>query len=220
MKMNKKMSEYRLVLFDMDGTLYYQRPLQLAMGLLMLKNALCHKQGLLELITVLKFRKMREHWSDTEKVDTKLYEALSKERKISVEKAEDIIRKWIYDMPLQYLRRFRDDTLVEFVQNLQDKEVTTVVYSDYPTEDKQKVLEIPDVPGFYGGQAEIGALKPDAKGIRYIMKHYGIEDKNEVLMVGDRMSKDGLAAENAGVDYLILKKYKWMRKKQYKNLPI
>ncbi len=218
--MKKKMSEYRLVLFDMDGTLYYQRPLQLTMGLVMVKNALCQKQGLSELITVLKYRKMREHWSDTEEVDTKLYEALAKERKMSVEKAEDIIQRWIYDMPLQYLYRFRDDTLTEIAQSLQEKEIMIAVYSDYPTGEKQKVLELSAIPGFYGGQPEIGALKPDAKGICYIMKQYGIEDKEAVLMVGDRMSKDGQAAENAGVDYLILKKYKWMRKKQYKNLPI
>lgn len=218
--MKKKMSEYRLVLFDMDGTLYYQRPLQLTMGFVMVKNVLCQKQGLSELITVLKFRKMREHWTDAEEVDTKLYEALAKERKISVEKAEDIIQRWIYDMPLQYLRRFRDDTLTEVLHNLKEKGIMTAVYSDYPTKEKQEVLEISDIPGFYGGQPEIGALKPDAKGICYIMKHYDIEDKEAVLMVGDRMSKDGQAAENAGVDYLILKRYKRMRKKQYKNLPI
>ena len=218
--MKKRLSEYRLVLFDMDGTLYFQRPLQLTMGIMMVKSALCEKGGFSELFTVLKFRKLRENWSDTDEIDTKLYEVLAKERSISIEQAEECVQKWIYAMPLNYLRRFRDDKLAEIVQSLKDKGIQTVIYSDYPTTEKQTTLEMADIPGFYGGQPEIGALKPDPKGILHIMKHYGIEDKSAVLMIGDRMSKDGQAALLAGVDYLILKKYKGMRKKQYKNLPI
>lgn len=218
--MEKKLCQYQLVLIDMDGTLYYQRPLQITMGFVMLKNAIFKKGGFSELITVLKFRKMREHWSDTDEIDAKLYEMLARERNIDVVQAQEIIQKWIYDLPLNYLRRFRDDKLVLMLRTLQEKEVRTAVYSDYPSKEKQRVLEISGIPGFYGGQEEIGSLKPDPKGILYIMQKYGIEDKNEVLMIGDRMSKDGQAAISAGVDYLILKKHKWMRNRQYKNLPI
>ncbi len=218
MNMNRSLREYQLVLVDMDGTLYYQRPLQLMMGCVMLRNALLKKEGISELITVLKFRKMREHCADTDEIDAKLYKALSKERHLSAEEAEEMIQKWIYRMPLSYLYRYRDEKLQQLLAELQKKGVQTAVYSDYPTEEKQKVLGIAKMPGFYGGGQEIGCLKPDPRGILYIMHKYGIEDKSRVLMIGDRMSKDGWAAQSAGVDYLILKKHKWLRKKQYQQL--
>ncbi len=219
-RMKKKISEYRLVLVDMDGTLYYQRPLQITMGLWMIKNAVSTKEGLQELMTVLKYRRMREHFKEAEDIETKLFQALADEQKMSLMQAERIIQKWIYELPLSCLPRFKDEELIKRLQFLKEKGIRTVIYSDYPTTEKQKALEITDFAGFFGGQKEIDALKPNPEGIFYIMNRYAVLDARDVLMIGDRKSKDGQAAISADVDYLILKKNKYSRKKQYKNLPL
>ncbi len=218
--MRKKISEYELILLDMDGTLYYQRPLQLCMGLWMIKNALFAKGGMKELKTVLAFRKLREHWEGSDNVDTKQYEMLAKEQNMSAEKVQAAVQKWIYELPLRYLARFADKTLITYAKEWMAAGKKVAVYSDYPSEDKQSVLGIAEIAGFYGGQKEIGALKPAPDGILYIMEAYGVQDKSKVLMIGDRMCKDGEAAIGADVDYLILKKHKFLRKRQYENLPM
>ena len=43
------------------------------------------------------------------------------------------------------------------------------------------------------------------------MKHFGIKKASDVLMIGDRMCKDGRAAKNIGADYLILSQIPLLR---------
>lgn len=220
--MNKHINEYELIIFDMDGTLYFQRPLQIHMAFKMICSCL-KPRGLSELITVLKFRKLREQWnelqispdnSDTE-IDKEQYEYLSAKTGKSPAIIEASVQKWIYEKPLSIICKYRDHHLFEIIKkyHLQKKQV--VIYSDYPAVDKRDALKFPAIPCFYGGQEEIGCMKPDPKGLTYIMSVYGITDPSKALMVGDRQSKDGQAAISAGTDYLILKKHKFQRRTQY-----
>ena len=54
--MKRALTDYQLILFDMDGTLYFQRPLQFHMGMKMAASCLS-RQGLKEMIIILKFRR-------------------------------------------------------------------------------------------------------------------------------------------------------------------
>ena len=212
------LEQYQLILFDMDGTLYFQRPLQIHMALKMLLAAL-KPGGLRELQIVLKFRKLREHWQENlPDLDRAQYEALSEQTAVPAADIEAIIQKWIYQAPLEIMMRYRDHKLAEIIKkyHLQNKQVA--IYSDYPAIDKRNSLELPPIPCFHGGQAEIGCMKPHPVGLQCIMAHYGIKDPSSVLMVGDRQSKDVLAALAAGTDCIILKKHKFQRTKQYNAL--
>ncbi|MBR5799491.1 MAG: HAD family hydrolase [Lachnospiraceae bacterium] len=214
----KSIAEYDLVLVDMDGTLYYQRPLQLTMGVRMLLNAVSAKEGVSELLTVLRFRKMREKVMGQQDVDGTLYQGLALRQKMSEEQVEQIIQKWIYRLPLDHIPRFRDEILFRLVGELEASKTPVVIWSDYPTEEKQKVLGLAGIPGCYNGGDEIAALKPSPAGIFYLMEKYGVEDAKQVLVIGDRLSKDGKAAKTAETDFIILKKHPWQRKRQYKKL--
>ena len=217
----KNINEYKLIIFDMDGTLYFQRPLQIHMGLKMLISCL-KPGGIREIMTILKFRKLREHWdapadSNTD-IDRAQYAHLASLSGIDTDEVERTIQKWIYEKPLSIICKYRDHKLFEIIKkyHLQNKQV--VIYSDYPATDKRDALEFPSIPCIYSGQEEIGVMKPNPKGLTYIMSVYQISNPADILMVGDRMSKDGQAAISAGTDYLILKKYKFQRKKQYNLL--
>ena len=229
--MQKKWTDYQLILFDMDGTLYFQRPLQIHMGLKMLFSCIT-PGGFREMMTVLKFRKLREHWESSslnnkadltdvtlsdEALDKAQYQALAGQMSISAEEIEKAVQKWIYQMPLALLMRYRDHKLAEILKKYH-LQTQVAIYSDYPATDKRDFLNLADVPCFYGGQKEICAMKPDPKGLRTIMEAYHIDNPSDVLMIGDRFSKDGQAAINAGCDYFILKKYKFQRGKQYRAL--
>ncbi len=217
-KMAKKITEYALVLVDMDGTLYFQRPLQIRMGCGMVVSALTQKGGFSELLTVLRFRRMRENFAEQGNVDEKLYERLAKKQKKPQEQVEQIIRKWIYERPISHIPSFRDKRLIQIMAQLKASEIPVVIWSDYPTDDKKKALGMAAFPGCYNGQEEIGSLKPSPTGILYLMEKYGIKDAGKVLVIGDRMSKDGNAAMAAQTDFVILKKNPWQRSRQYKKL--
>lgn len=225
--MKKMINDYKLIIFDMDGTLYFQRPLQIHMALKMVLSCL-KPGGLSEVMTVLKFRKLREHWdtladkdtiSQTDvNMDNAQYAHLSAQTGIPTETIAKAVQKWIYDEPLNIICNYRDHALFEIIKKYHLSEKQVVIYSDYPAIDKRDALKLPAIPCFYGGQKEISCMKPDPKGLTYIMSVYGITDPSEVLMVGDRQSKDGHAAISADTDYLILKKHKFQRNKQYRLL--
>ena len=47
---------------------------------------------------------------------------------------------------------------------------------------------------------EIGSKKPDREFFDIILKEIGVEDKGEVLMIGDTLTSDILGANNLGID--------------------
>ena len=221
--MNRKLEDYQLILFDMDGTLYFQRPLQLHMGIKMILSCF-HRQGLKEMTIIFKFRKLREQWQSSALSDNNMdidhaqYQKLADSCKVSANEIERIVQKWIYQKPLEILRKYRDDRLFAICGLLSGQGKQLAIYSDYPAENKRDALEFPPIPCFYGGQPEINCMKPDPKGLLNIMSYYDIQNPSDVLMIGDRQSKDGRAASAAGTDCLILKRYKFQRKGQYKEL--
>lgn len=215
----KNWNEYRLIIFDMDGTLYYQRPVQIHMGLRMLWNACISKTGFHEFRTTMKYRKLREEWttaasSDMEKAQ---FAMLAQMMQTNYQKAYNTIHKWMYTKPLDLLPKYRDRTLIKKIKELNKDNRKIVIYSDYPVQDKAKAIGLEELACFYGGQTDIGCMKPNPAGIERIVAEYGNISKDAILLVGDRMSKDGLVAEAAGIDYLILKKNKWQRTRQYRD---
>ena len=129
---------------------------------------------------------------------------------------KQIIRRWMLEEPLLYLKEYRDETAVQIMKKLQQKGIENIVYSDYPTKDKLNALEINVSNSFSAMDESIGCIKPNPKGLEYIINKYQIA-KEDVIMIGDRMEKDGEAARAAGIDYLILERKRKNRKLQYEK---
>ncbi|MCR5102374.1 MAG: HAD family hydrolase [Butyrivibrio sp.] len=213
--MKNKISEYKLIIVDMDGTLYYQTPLRLYM----LKKLILHIiknniKGLREVLLVSEFRKLRENSALTVE---EACNSLSKSKNLSFDYISGVINKWIMEEPLNGLVRFKDDILCDILNTCNNKNSIVTIFSDYPAEDKCKALNI-SFPSYHANQEEINALKPSPKGIKYIMKLNNITDSSSVLMIGDRESRDGKSADAAGCDKLILPKSKRERKAIYSTL--
>lgn len=213
--MRKGFSEYDVYVFDLDGTLYFQKKLRLIMASRLAGYYLCHIWKLKELLIVKKFREVREKWDDIQAEDTKLkeitsatiddaqYEYVAKKMGSSAATVKSVIKKWIYDNPLDAVAASKDIQLAAVIDNLKKLGKKVAVFSDYPTEDKLKALGI-TVDGQYCSAGEnIGELKPSPRGLELIMNDFGFEP-SQVLMIGDRLEKDGECAVNAGVDYLVL----------------
>lgn len=208
-----RLKDYDLIVFDVDGTLYFQNELRLIMIKRLVGYYALHPHKFKDLFVIKNFRSIREK---ALKVD-ELYDLAAKKSRVSVERAESVIKKWIYDNPLDAVRESRDSQLIEIIDELKEAGKTVAIWSDYEADDKLKAMGINCEYVYTAEQERVGELKPSPKGLKLVMNDLGI-DANKTLMVGDRMVKDGEAAKAAGVDYIILDKSKKKRSLQLNNL--
>ncbi len=212
----KKIDNYRLIIVDMDGTLYYQKPLRIYMLRQLIENILRNGlKGVKDALVIFRFRRLREKKGLTVEVACR---ELSEHYGCSYEYARAVIDEWIFRRPLKGISLFRDNILCDSLKALMKKECAVTVLSDYPAADKCRVLGLSYITTFYSEQKEIGELKPSPKGIQYIMQIYRISNPEEVLVIGDRESRDGKSAILAGCDKLILPVNKSERRRIYSNI--
>lgn len=129
---------------------------------------------------------LREIWDISDvapDLETRQYQKAGEKFGFSTDVAKKIVENWMQNIPLYYLGEFRDDTAAEIILKLQREKKKVVVYSDYPTEEKLEALGVWVENSFSPLQPEIGCLKPNPKGLNFIIKKYGIE-KSKVLMIG------------------------------------
>ena len=206
-------NKYDLYVFDVDGTLYYQNKLRLIMGSRLLVYYLLHPLKYKDLIIIKNFRALRENAKDT----NGLFDITAKKCKVSVSRVEDVIKKWIYENPIDALIASKDDTLLAIIDKLKANGKTVAIWSDYEADDKLKALKLSTDYVYSAEQERVGELKPSPKGLNLIMSDLNVP-KDKTIMIGDRMVKDGEEARAAGCDYLILSKSKIKREKQLKTL--
>lgn len=206
-------NKYDLYVFDVDGTLYYQNKLRLIMGKRLLMYYLLHPLKFKDLIIIKNFRSLRENAKDT----NGLFDITAKKCNVSVSRVEDVIKKWIYENPIDALIASKDSTLLAIIDKLKANGKTVAIWSDYEADDKLKALQLSTDYVYTAEQERVGELKPSPKGLNLIMSDLNVP-KDKTIMIGDRMVKDGEAAIKAGCDYLILSKSKKKREEQLKTL--
>ena len=206
-------NKYDLYVFDVDGTLYYQNKLRLIMGKRLLMYYLLHPLKFKDLIIIKNFRSLRENALDT----NGLFDITAKKCNVSVSRVNEVIKKWIYENPIDALIASKDDTLLAIIDKLKANGKTVAIWSDYEADDKLKALQLSTDYVYTAEQERVGELKPSPKGLNLIMSDLNVP-KDKTIMIGDRMVKDGEAAKKAGCDYLILSKSKKKREEQLKTL--
>lgn len=206
-------NKYDLYVFDVDGTLYYQNKLRLIMGKRLLMYYLLHPLKFKDLIIIKNFRSLRENALDT----NGLFDIAAKKCNVSVSRVNEVIKKWIYENPIDALIASKDDTLLAIIDKLKANGKTVAIWSDYEADDKLKALKLSIDYVYTAEQERVGELKPSPKGLKLIMSDLRVA-KDKTIMIGDRMIKDGEAAKKAGCDYLILSKSKKKREEQLKTL--
>lgn len=221
---NRRITEYKAILFDVDGTLYNQRSLRFTMFLHLAGYFITHLRRWKELCILIEYRSVMEHWehiADASFIKTdycrsafnkceldmeeKQYEYTAKKLRVSQKMVEKTIKYWIHEYPLSLLPKYKDCRLAELLDSLRSRSIITAAYSDYPASKKLEALNINADYIFCSSDKNINCMKPDPKAVMKILQILKLKP-SQVLMIGDRYSKDGLAAEKTGMDYIILAK--------------
>jgi len=202
----------RAVLFDVDGTLYHQKPLQSLMamelaGLPLASRSLQKARRTWKAIGA--FRKVREKLRERGASEDPLEDLqfhVSQER-TGEEKSEleAIVSEWIYQRPLKYLKLCRRAGLEGLLSFLKERAVLAGALSDYPVAEKLQALGVSSSFSIRlcTTDPDINAFKPHPRGFLRACELWGIPPE-EVLYVGDRADVDAKGAAASGMRCAIL----------------
>lgn len=193
----------RLVIFDVDGTLYRQRPVRLRMARDLAADALRRRDP--TPIRVLgAYRRLRETIGDEEidGFEPVLIARTADATRTSSAIVAAIVSDWIERRPLPYLRRARYAGIETLFAALRRHGKIVAVLSDYPAVAKLAALGLAADVTISAADPGIGILKPHPRGIAKMLAETGVK-AGAVLFIGDRIDRDGAAAQRAGVQALI-----------------
>ena len=193
----------RLVVFDVDGTLYDQRALRRRMLLDLARHAMASRS--LQTARVLhRFRRLRETLADEELegFQATVIERTAQATGVGSEKVLDLVREWIEQRPLIHLRRCRYPDVERVFAALRRCGKTIGIFSDYPAAAKLHALGLSVDLIVSATDATMDVLKPNPRGLTRLMEAAGVA-ADETIMIGDRAERDGEAARRAGVACLI-----------------
>lgn len=198
--LNKKITDYKLYVFDLDGTLYNQPRLRFIMAKRLLGYYIMHPHKITELILLQDFRKTKDSWQG-DFAEEKVIEDVAKRHKKDTCFVEGVIKRWIYENPLSAVAATKYDKVISLINKLREDNKTVVVLSDYPTEDKLTAMGVTVDAQYSTTDERIGELKPSPKGLQVVMGDFCAAPEDTV-MIGDRDEKDGASAKSAGCDYI------------------
>lgn len=193
----------RLVVFDVDGTLYDQRGLRLRMLREMLLAALRTRD--IRFIRVLRaYRHIREELGDSLHLDfeRELTSRTAAAVGCSEEEVRSTAEEWLERRPLRHLIRYRYPRLPELFRGLRKQGKKIGIFSDYPARDKLAAMELDADVIVCASDADVAVLKPHPKGLHVLMSRAATHPA-ETILIGDRPERDGLAARAAEVRSLI-----------------
>ncbi|CAN5899389.1 phosphoglycolate phosphatase [soil metagenome] len=196
-------SAIRLVVFDVDGTLYRQRPLRLRMAAALLLQAL-RPRGLATIRALACYRRLREPMGDAETADFGriLLAETAAATGLSEQAIRAIVAEWIDRRPLPFLAGCRYPGLVALFAGLRRTGKVIGVLSDYPATAKLAALGLSADHIVSAEDEGIGRLKPNPKGLESLIRRAGAAPA-ATMMIGDRVDRDGMVARRAGTQVLI-----------------
>jgi HAD superfamily hydrolase (TIGR01549 family) len=201
-------SRIRAVLFDLDGTLYRQRPLRVLMAMELATLPLSGPMRALKRLRALSaYRRAQEHLRAQAAAApaTSQLDRAAREASLPLEEVEVLVEEWMYQRPLKYLRLLRSPGVAEVLDLLDRAQVPAGILSDYPAAAKLRALDLDGrfSPVLTSSDPAINVFKPHPRGFLRACECWNLPP-GEVLMVGDRDDADAAGAAAAGMPCVII----------------
>ena len=186
----------RLVAFDVDGTLYAQRPLRLRMAAALAAHTLS-RRSLRTLAVLRSYRTLREELgsAETADFDRLLLAEVARRHGLEPEAAGRLVAEWMEDRPLGALAGCRYPAIDLLFDRVRRSGRTIGILSDYPARDKLAAMGLEADHLVSAG--EVGLLKPHPRGLQRLME-LARTTPEQTILIGDRLDRDAEAARRAG----------------------
>ncbi|WP_421943921.1 HAD family hydrolase [Pedobacter sp.] len=200
----------KLVIFDVDGTLYDQSKLRNKMIVALVGYYLLRPWKYYELLIIYHFRKEREKKAGFtgENLYNEQFMWCASKVNLPVEKVKAVIDKWIFQFPNKYLKNCMYPGVKEIFNVLKANQIALAIYSDYDSKEKMASMGIEAQLLVSSTDSTINSMKPLPKALNYIAERFNINDKNNCIFIGDREELDGECAKNADIPFLLINKKK------------
>lgn len=196
--------QVRLVVFDLDGTLYDQPPLRLAMAREL--GIDCLRRGSTRTLRTLRhFRQVREKLGETHGTAdfaAEQYRMTAQLCRRPEPEVRALVEEWMERRPLPHLPRYKARGIDRLFAAIRASGRTIAVWSDFPVTAKLAALGLQADHAIWAGDDGVGKLKPDPSGLKALMARTGTSP-GETLLIGDRMDRDIRAASAAGTRALL-----------------
>ena len=124
---------------------------------------------------------------------------------------------WLVTFPLNSINKSRDAKALNLINYLVRNNKKVLIYSDYPTNQKLKVLGIKGVDELYPKENSFLMLKPNSIILEKWFKKHNVNEKR-IVYFGDDSDKDGIIAKKLSINYFNLSAFKHLRNKQWRNI--
>ncbi|HEY5372382.1 MAG TPA: HAD-IA family hydrolase [Polyangiaceae bacterium] len=204
-------AEYDAWLVDLDGTLYTQRWVRLAMAaelalfgwsaLPILKRFRREQEALREQVLAGEMVAIT-HASPFHAQLGRTAEALG----MALERVEGVVQDWMFQRPSKWIRLFPRTGVIAEVRAFKAKGGRTALVSDYPAERKIDALGLRELFDVIVASGEVHGpqrLKPDPEGFLNAAALLNVAP-DRCLVVGDRDDADGAAARAAKMAFRLV----------------
>ncbi|QCE35064.1 HAD family hydrolase [Acetobacteraceae bacterium] len=200
-------NKIKLVVFDVDGTLYNHRSIRKQMLVLLIKNAI-QTHSLKTLKCIYHYRKLREVAGDKQitPFNDWLLSKTSEKTSLPKEQVNAIVQEWLIQRPQEYLKNALFENVASVFETLKEHQIKVGIFSDYPVIEKLNSMGLSADYYSDASSPEIDALKPLPKGLTSLIQKAHVSPQ-ETLMIGDREERDGLVAQNADTHFLLCEKW-------------
>jgi phosphoglycolate phosphatase/putative hydrolase of the HAD superfamily len=197
----------KVVILDVDGTLYDQLRLRKKMAYALAAHYSMRPWRLREMLILHHFRAEREKRSGYTGGDLEnaQYIWCADKGNSSLDKVKRVVNQWMFTFPNQYLADCTYPGVKGFFAELKTRNIKIAIYSDYKAHDKLQAMGLEADLVVSSTDREVDRLKPDPKGLLYIANELQAKPQ-ECLFIGDRQELDGECAINANMPYLIVDK--------------
>ena len=192
------MMMYKLVVFDLDGTLYDKRGLSLRM-------VLHAPWDLMKMRAERQTRaRMKGLWLGTENFVQTYNEQLAQRMGCSPLQAKEWYEQRYMPLMVKLIGKYQPlgEWVLPFVQDCQHKGIKMVVLSDYGfVNEKLQALGLePSLFDWVVSAPELGGLKPAAELMHHVAERMGVAVE-DCLVIGDREDTDGEMARRSGAQF-------------------
>jgi HAD superfamily hydrolase (TIGR01549 family) len=191
----------KAVVFDFDGTLYYQKPVQAYNLFRIVYRVFRNPRVINDVHLIRQYRSLREEYSKLGIPILNVDVDLANLKELNSKELKTIRDNWLIESQSFAIRLFKRSRLLDQITKLQEVGILIIIWSDYPIEEKSKEINLRPDFSVCSEAPDIQLAKPNPAGLLYILQKLNLKN-SQVIMVGDREDRDGESARAANVRYV------------------